>query len=42
MCIRDLGTAIPFRCNDKFDAVGILSSPRCGEIRLKVFNISVH
>ncbi len=27
--IRELGTAIPYGCNDKIDGVGILSRPRC-------------
>ena len=39
--IRELGTAIPYGCNDKIDGVGILSSPRCSTVNtLKLFNTS--
>lgn len=39
--IRELGTAIPYGCNDKIDGVGILSSPRCSTVNtLQLFNTS--
>ena len=37
--IKDLGTALPYGCNDNIKGVGNLSSPGCNEINvMSLFN----
>jgi hypothetical protein len=38
-CIKELGTAMPYGCNDNIKGVGNLSSPGCSEINvMSLFN----
>ena len=39
--IRELGTAMPYGCNDKIDSIGNLSSPKCSDVNvMRIFNES--